>query len=167
MNIRCRVTLSVDERAGLLEVVQRGKGVVRRLKRAQILLAADQGSTDEEIARNVAVGTSRRQPTLATRQGDRPPSVHRLRRVHAGSRRRALPPSPTRSASSSTTSRPTPRRRSTSASPLQKRAGFSAGWSSTSRPSTPAGSIMVEIEIGVMVSQCLDRRIPDKKTLAT
>jgi hypothetical protein len=24
---------------------------------------------------------------------------------------------------------------------------------------------MVEIEIGVMVSQCLDRRIPDKKTL--
>lgn len=24
---------------------------------------------------------------------------------------------------------------------------------------------MVEIEIGVMVSQCLDRRIPDKETL--
>jgi len=26
---------------------------------------------------------------------------------------------------------------------------------------------MVEIEIGVMVSQCLDRRIPDMKTLVT
>jgi Winged helix-turn helix len=31
---------------------------VRKLKRAQILLAADKGSTDDEIARNVAVGTS-------------------------------------------------------------------------------------------------------------
>ena len=39
-------------------MVQGGKGAVRRLKRAQILLAADHGSTDEEIARNVAVGTS-------------------------------------------------------------------------------------------------------------
>ena len=58
MNIRYRVTLSMDERARLLEMVQGGKGAVRRLKRAQILLAADQGSTDEEIARNVAVGTS-------------------------------------------------------------------------------------------------------------
>ena len=35
-----------------------GKGAARRLKRAQILLAADKGSTDEEIARNVSVGTS-------------------------------------------------------------------------------------------------------------
>ena len=26
---------------------------------------------------------------------------------------------------------------------------------------------MVEIEIGVMVAQCLDRRIPDKETLVT
>jgi len=58
MNIRYRVTLSPDERAALLVLVQGGKGAVRRLKRAQILLAADRGSTDEEIARNVAVGTS-------------------------------------------------------------------------------------------------------------
>src|SRR5260370_40305838 len=35
-----------------------GKGAVRRLNGAQMLLAADTGSTDEEIARNVAVGTS-------------------------------------------------------------------------------------------------------------
>jgi transposase len=58
MNIRYRVTLSMDERARLVEMVQGGKGAVRRIKRAQILLAADQGSTDEAIARNVAAGTS-------------------------------------------------------------------------------------------------------------
>jgi transposase len=58
MNIRYRVTLSAEERARLLEMVQGGKGAVRRLKRAQILLAADLRSTDEEIARNVFVGTS-------------------------------------------------------------------------------------------------------------
>ena len=58
MNIRYRVTLSAEERGSLLEMVQGGKGAVRRLKRAQILLAADLRSTDEEIARNVSVGTS-------------------------------------------------------------------------------------------------------------
>jgi transposase len=58
MNIRYRVTLSLDERAELLEMVQGGKAAVRRLKRAQILLAADLRSTDEAIARHVAVGTS-------------------------------------------------------------------------------------------------------------
>jgi transposase len=58
MNIRYRVTLSLDERTQLVEMVKGGKGAVRRLKRAQVLLAADGGSTDEAIARNVAVGTS-------------------------------------------------------------------------------------------------------------
>src|SRR5689334_22879421 len=57
MNIRYRVTLSAEERSGLLEMVQGGKVAARRLKRAQILLAADLGSTDEQIARNVSVGT--------------------------------------------------------------------------------------------------------------
>jgi transposase len=58
MNIRYRVTLTEDERTSLHALVQGGKGKVRRLKRAQILLAADRGSTDETIAKNVAVGTS-------------------------------------------------------------------------------------------------------------
>ena len=58
MNIRYRVALSLEERAALVVMVQGGKGAVRRLKRAQVLLAADLGSTDEAIARNVAVGTS-------------------------------------------------------------------------------------------------------------
>ena len=50
----------VDEpvlRAQLSQAID-GKGAFRRLKRAQILLAADGGSTDADIAANVAVGTS-------------------------------------------------------------------------------------------------------------
>ena len=58
MNVRYRVTLSSEERAQLQALVQGGKGPVRRLKRAQILLAADGGSSDEAIATNVSVGTS-------------------------------------------------------------------------------------------------------------
>ena len=58
MNVKYRVTLTVSERAQLVSFVLGGKGAYRRLKRAQILLAADKGTTDEEIARNVAVGTS-------------------------------------------------------------------------------------------------------------
>ena len=58
MNIRHRVTLSAPERSSLEILVKGGKGAVRRLKRAQILLAADAGSTDEAIALHVVVGTS-------------------------------------------------------------------------------------------------------------
>jgi transposase len=58
LNIRYRITLTSEERAQLESLVHGGKGAVRRLKRAQILLAADRGSTDEAIAEIVAVGTS-------------------------------------------------------------------------------------------------------------
>lgn len=58
MNVKYRVTLETSERAELVAMVLGGKGAFRRLKRAQILLAADSGASDEEIARNVAVGTS-------------------------------------------------------------------------------------------------------------
>jgi transposase len=58
MNIRHRVTLTPDERLGLEALTKRGKVSARRVKRAQILLAADQGSADEVISKNVAVGTS-------------------------------------------------------------------------------------------------------------
>lgn len=40
MNVSYRVTLSPEERAQLQTLVNGGKGKVRRLKRAQILLAA-------------------------------------------------------------------------------------------------------------------------------
>jgi transposase len=58
MNVRYRVTLEASERVQLVSMVLGGKAAVRKLKRAQILLAADSGSTDEEIARNVSAGTS-------------------------------------------------------------------------------------------------------------
>lgn len=58
MNVRYRVTLEPSERAQLVAMVLGGTAPVRKIKRAQILLAADVGSTDEEIARNVSAGTS-------------------------------------------------------------------------------------------------------------
>src|SRR5262245_31437205 len=58
MNIRFRVTLTKDEGDRLQQLVSSGKGAVRRIKRAQILLAANDGSGDEVIASNVRVGTS-------------------------------------------------------------------------------------------------------------
>jgi transposase len=58
MNLRYRVELSQTEREGLTDMLSGGKQAARKLKRAQILLAADAGSNDEEIARAVSVGGS-------------------------------------------------------------------------------------------------------------
>jgi transposase len=58
MNVRYRVTLDTPERVQLVSMVLGGTAAARKIKRAQILLAADKGSTDEEIARNVCVGSS-------------------------------------------------------------------------------------------------------------
>ena len=58
MNIRYRVTLTDDERTELKALVAKGKRSARKLKRAQILLAADAGEGDEAIAASVQVGTS-------------------------------------------------------------------------------------------------------------
>jgi transposase len=58
MNVRYRVELSQTERAELTALLSGGKHVARRLKRAQILLAADAGASDAEIARSVGVGGS-------------------------------------------------------------------------------------------------------------
>lgn len=58
MNIRYRVTLTSDEREQLEKLVKGGKVAVRKIKRAQILLAAEAKSADEAIAVNVGVGTS-------------------------------------------------------------------------------------------------------------
>lgn len=58
MNIRYRVTLTTEERQQLQGLVRGGASAARRIKRAQVLLAADSGSRDEEIAQNVGVGTS-------------------------------------------------------------------------------------------------------------
>ena len=58
MNIRYRVELSQAERDELNTMLSGGKHAARKLKRAQILLAADAGGSDEEIARIVAVSGS-------------------------------------------------------------------------------------------------------------
>ena len=58
MNIRYRVELSQAERSKLTALLNGGKHSARKLKRAQILLAADAGASDEEIAISVGVGGS-------------------------------------------------------------------------------------------------------------
>ena len=58
MNIRYRVELNEGERAELTALLSGGKQAARKLKRAQILLAADAGISDEAIASSVSVGGS-------------------------------------------------------------------------------------------------------------
>ena len=58
MNIRYRVDLSQSERDQLTALLSGGKHPARKLKRAQILLAADSGAGDAEIAARVVVGGS-------------------------------------------------------------------------------------------------------------
>src|SRR5215510_2740062 len=58
MNVRYRVELSQTERDELKALLCGGRHAARKLKRAQILLAADAGVSDEEIARSVGVGGS-------------------------------------------------------------------------------------------------------------
>ncbi len=58
MNVRYRIELSQAEREVLTTMLSGGKHAARKLKRAQILLAADAGSSDDEIACTVAVGGS-------------------------------------------------------------------------------------------------------------
>jgi Winged helix-turn helix len=169
MNVRYRVELSQTERAELTALVSGGKHAARKLKRAQILLAADAGARDEEIARGVGVGRStvyrtKRRFVLgnveaALREEPRPGASRKLSGQEeallvatacstppAG---RAPPvcanwltftsPRPSVSASSSIICRPTRPARSTKPSRRQKRDGCCADWSSTMSQSMPAG----------------------------
>lgn len=58
MNVRYRVTLSLEDRSNLEGLVRAGKASVRMIKRAQVLLSAADGVPDEVIATTVRVGTS-------------------------------------------------------------------------------------------------------------
>lgn len=58
MTARYIVTLTEREHEELLALVSGGKARVRRVKRAQILLAAHAGETEAAIATSVSVGTS-------------------------------------------------------------------------------------------------------------
>lgn len=58
MNVRYRVTLTQYERNELGALLSGGKHPARKLKRAQILLAADAGVSDDDIATSVGIGGS-------------------------------------------------------------------------------------------------------------
>jgi hypothetical protein len=58
MNVRYRVDLSQAEHDELTALLSGGKHAARKLKRAQILLAADAGVGDEAIAATVRIGGS-------------------------------------------------------------------------------------------------------------
>jgi transposase len=58
MNIRYRVDLSDAERSELQTLLRGGRHAARKLKRAQILLAADAGVPDDTIAQSLGVGGS-------------------------------------------------------------------------------------------------------------
>jgi transposase len=58
MTIRYRVDLSEAERTDLTTLLNGGKHAARKPKRAQILLAADAGVSDEVIASSVSAGVS-------------------------------------------------------------------------------------------------------------
>lgn len=58
MNVKYIIELTEEERETLLALTQSGKTRVRRMKRAQILLLADDGATDDAIATVLKVGTS-------------------------------------------------------------------------------------------------------------
>ena len=58
MNVGYRVELSQSERDELAALLSGGRHTARKLKRAQILLAADAGTTDDQIAATVRVSGS-------------------------------------------------------------------------------------------------------------
>jgi transposase len=58
MNIRYRVELNEVEQAQLHRLISGGKHAARKVKRAQILLAADGGISDDDIAHAVSVSGS-------------------------------------------------------------------------------------------------------------
>jgi hypothetical protein len=59
MNVRYRVELSQAERCELTAMLSKGKRAARKLKHAKILLTADAGRSDEDIAGTVAAGALR------------------------------------------------------------------------------------------------------------
>jgi hypothetical protein len=58
MNVRYRVELTQYERSELEALLSGGKSPARKLKRAQILLAAHAGVSDEHIATGLAAPRS-------------------------------------------------------------------------------------------------------------
>lgn len=88
MNLRYRVKLRAPERSELQGLLSGGQQPVRKLKRAQILLAADEGRTDEQIAGSS--GAVSRSTVYRTRQVCGGQSVVGAQRAAAGGAVREL-----------------------------------------------------------------------------
>ncbi len=58
MAIKYKVTLSDEERSQLLDLTKKGKVAARKLNRAHILLAADEGALDITIAATLPINLS-------------------------------------------------------------------------------------------------------------
>ena len=56
--IKYKVELADSQRSYLLEVARRGRSSARRVKRALVLLKADEGLADYEVASGLLVSTS-------------------------------------------------------------------------------------------------------------
>ena len=82
MNIRYIVKLSEEQRTRLHDLTGGGHARVRRVKRAQIVLAAEQGHGDAAVAAMVGVGTSTVYRTKPLCRGTRPKGGARL--CHCG-----------------------------------------------------------------------------------
>ena len=104
MNVRYRVELSQAEREELAAMLGGGKHAARKLKRAQILLAADRGGRDEEIARTVRVSLS----TVGSAARQRFASPTSSSSASQASSRRRASPSSARRACRSTATPPAP-----------------------------------------------------------
>ena len=134
MNVCYRVELSQAERGALTALLSGGKHAAPKFKRAQILLAADAGASDEEIATSVGVGGS---------------TVYRTKRRFVVSNLEAALSEEPRSGAS------------------RKLSGKEeALLVATACSSPPEGRARWTLEIGVLRSQCLDRRIATQERKA-
>ncbi len=113
MNVRYRVDLSQIERDELRALVSGGKQPVRRLKRMQILLAADAGVSDEAIEASVQTSGSTIYPTrkrfveisleAALSEEPRPGAARKSTPIGHGARSRSQIGAPTRTSPSACT----------------------------------------------------------------
>ena len=94
MNIKYRVDLSQEEREELEGMLKGGKLAARKLVRAQILLAADKGISDEGIAGTLRVSGStvyRTKRRFVEGNLDGPSATSRVREPDVSSRSRRRP----------------------------------------------------------------------------
>jgi hypothetical protein len=89
------VSLADEERAALESLVRKGKAAARKIAHARILLLADQGQDDEDIANALAISsrTIGASASVWSPKASSPPSTtNRNRRGHGASTTMAVRP---------------------------------------------------------------------------